>query len=255
MTDLMSQLTELAGIGGPAILSWFLVFLRVGAMVAVLPAFGEQSLPVRVRLAVALAFSLVVFPAVAAPVQALSPLAMISETAIGLLFGLGLRLLVLALQTAGAIIAQSISLAQLFGAMGEPQPVVGNVLTVAALALAVSSGLHVRAAQLMIGSYELLPAGAGLAAADTARWGLAQVAWGFALAFRLAAPFVMVSFLYNIALGVISRAMPQLMVTMIGAPAIALGGIALLALSGPTLLSVWQGAVDQVLAHPLAMPQ
>lgn len=255
MTDLMTRLAELAGIGGPAVLSWFLVFLRVGATVAVLPAFGEHSLPLRVRLAAALAFSLVVFPAVAAPVQALSPLAMISETAIGLLLGFGLRGLVLALQTAGMIIAQSISLAQLFGAVGEPQPVVGNVLTVTALALAVSSGLHVKAAQLMIASYTLLPAGAGFTAADITRWGLAQVAWGFTLAFRLAAPFVLVSFLYNVALGIVSRAMPQLMITMIGAPAIALGGIALLALSGPTLLSVWQGAVDQVLAQPLAMPR
>ncbi len=74
------------------------------------------------------------------------------------------------------------------------------------------------------------PWGGGLASPDLARWGLAQVSRSFALAFSLAAPFVIAGLLYNVALGVINRAMPQLMVAMVGAPAITLGGIALFAL-------------------------
>ena len=35
----------------------FIVFLRVGAAMAVLPAFGEQTVPGRVRLVLALAFA------------------------------------------------------------------------------------------------------------------------------------------------------------------------------------------------------
>lgn len=254
MTDLLARLTELAGLGEPMILTWFLVFLRVGGMVAVLPAFGEQSLPPRLRLGVALAFSTVILPAVPVVGAALNPAVMATEAAIGLMFGLGLRFLVFALQTAGMIIAQSISLAQLFGVVGEPQPVVGNLLTVAALALAVSQGLHIKAAQLMIQSYSLFPPGEVPAAADAARWGLGQVTRSFALGFQLAAPFVLVAFLYNIALGVISRAMPQLMVTMIGAPAIALGGMALLAIASPMLLAIWHDALDSFLSRPLLLP-
>lgn len=253
MTGLLARLAELAGLAEPMLLGWFLVFLRIAAMVAVMPAFGEQTLPMRLRLAVAVAFSLVVFPAVPAPPSLLSPLTLISEIAIGLLFGLGLRFLIFALQTAGMIVAQSISLAQLFGAMGEPQPVIGNVLTLAALALAVATGLHVKAAQLMIQSYQLFPAGAMLPASEVARWGVAQAGQSFALAFSFAAPFVLVSLIGNIAMGVINRAMPQLMVSMIGAPALVLGGMALFALAAPLILSAWNLALDAALSTPLRL--
>ncbi|MFC3118840.1 flagellar biosynthetic protein FliR [Jhaorihella thermophila] len=38
------------------------------------------------------------------------------------------------------------------------------------------------------------------------------------LPFSLSAPFVIASLLYNLTLGAINRAMPQLMVTLVGAP-------------------------------------
>ena len=49
----------------------------------------------------------------------------------------------------------------------------------------------------------------------------------------------MASFLYNVTLGVINKAMPQLMVAFVGAPAITAGGLALLMLSSPFLLALW----------------
>ena len=70
-------------------------------------------------------------------------------------------------------------------------------------------------------------------------WGLARIAEAFSLAFLLAAPFVIASFIYNLALGVINRAMPQLMVAFVGAPAITWGGLALLLVTAPVLLGVW----------------
>ena len=53
------------------------------------------------------------------------------------------------------------------------------------------------------------------------------------LAFTLAAPFVLVSVLYNLTLGVINRAMPQLMVVFVGAPVITGLGLAVLFADGP----------------------
>jgi flagellar biosynthetic protein FliR len=251
MTDLLARLSELAGLSEPVFLSWFLVFLRVSAAVSLLPAFGETSLPARVKLAVAIAFSVLILPTVADDGHDLTLLVLLSETGIGLLLGLSLRLLILALQTAGAIIAQSISLAQLFGGAGEPQPVIGNILTMAALALAVATGLPAKAAQLFILSYDLLPPGHLPGAGEIADWGVAQVTQGFRLAVSLAAPFSIASLLYNVALGVINRAMPQLMVAMIGAPAITLGGIALFAIAAPTMLEIWRKALEGALAVPL----
>lgn len=100
-----AELTALIEMAGPYVAGLLVIFCRVAGMVALLPAFGEATLPPRVRLGVALAFTMVVGPVVAPhPVPPTIP-AIIAEAVIGLMLGLGLRLLVMALQIAGTIIA------------------------------------------------------------------------------------------------------------------------------------------------------
>lgn len=257
MNELIQQLTELSGLGEELLWMALLVFMRVGAAMSLLPAFGEQSIPQRVRLVLALAFTAVVFPAIseASLPDGITVVALLVETCIGLLLGIGLRLFVLALQTAGAIAAQATSLSQMFGGVGpEPQPALSNLLVMAGLALAVATGLHLHLASFLILSYEIFPAGQMPGAADQAQWGVALIAQLFSLAFALAAPFTIAAFLYNIALGVINRAMPALMVTFIGAPALTAGGLALMAIAVPIGLAIWLRAFQSFLAVPFQVP-
>lgn len=233
----------------------FIVFLRVGGAMALMPAFGEQIVPARVRLVAAFAFTLVTLSGTdpvtlgAATRTAVSP-TLLSEMGVGLAIGAMLRLFVLALQTAGMMIAQSISLAQMFGVAGESQPAVSTLLTLGGLALAAHLGLHIKIAALLIASYDAIPP-RSLPSAEVLRlWGLGGVAQTFSLAFSIAMPFVLGGLLYNIALGAINRAMPQMMVTFIGAPALTFGGLVLLTVAVPTGLLVWSGALDRFLSAP-----
>lgn len=237
----------------------FIVFLRIGAVMMVLPAFGEQTVPVRVKLAIALAFTAIV--AAALPEQlngaagSLDELLIyfLTEPIIGLALGLGFRLFVITLQTAGVIAAQALSLSQILGGAGvDPMPALGQVLVIGGLALAVMSGLHVQAARAMIMTYEIMPAGQFLQPSDLFAWGIAQITRSFSLAFTLAAPFLLVSLLYNLTLGVINRAMPQLMVAFVGAPVITFGGLLLLMLLAPVMLSVWVEALSSFAASPFS---
>jgi len=238
-----------------------LVFLRAGAVAALAPGFGEQSVPPRIRLAVALAFTLCILPAVAAevpvpPARAPGLRMAAAEVLAGLVFGLALRLMVLALQTAGAIAAQSVSLAQIAGGgiAADPAPAAGHLLVVGGIALAMAAGLHLRLAAYLIESYAIIPAGTLPAAAAVAAAGTGAVAHAFALAFSLALPFVIAALLYNVALGIINRAMPQLMVTFIGAPFLTGGSIVLLMATAPVMLALWTGALERGLAAPFAVP-
>ncbi len=256
MIPLFAQLTAMTGLGEDWFRTATLVFLRIGAVMALMPAFGEQTVPQRVRLVLTLAFTAIVAPAVFGSVQVtqgwLLPAAV--EVLVGLAIGIGLRLFIIALQIAAAIIAQVTSLSQLFGgATPDPQPAIGNLLTVAGLALAVLSGLHIKAASLLIMSYQILPAGRLPTAADMADWGLSQIANAMVLAFSLAAPFVIGSVIYNVALGVINKSMPQLAVSLVGAPLLSLASLLLMALVIPLALSVWLGSFDAFLARPFGV--
>ncbi len=257
MQMLTALITELAAVGAPG----FGVFIRVGAMMALLPAFGEQVIPVRVRLGTALAFTALTAPAIGPDMPpatlAPGPLAelIVTEALAGLALGIGLRFFTIALQTTGTIAAQSTSLAQFFGGQGvDPQPAMSQVLVMAGLALAVTAGLHVKLVELIVLSYSFFPPGRFPDAASLGQWGLAHSARAFTLAFTLAAPFVMLSLLFYVALGAINKAMPQLMVAFVGAPAITWGGLAALLLTAPLLLPIWQDAFDGFLFDPAGLP-
>ncbi len=254
MTFLLARLLES---GQMSLAAGFVVFLRIGAVMALLPAFGEQTVPPRVRLALALCFTIIVAPAVAADIvpslrRADSLLLLLlSETVIGLVFGITLRLFVIVLQVAGSIAAQSTSLSQILGTAGvEPMPAMGHIMVIAGLCLAVMSGLHVRVSEALIGTYIAFPPGIFPAPDLVAEWGTSRIAAAFELAFTLAAPFVIASFIYNVALGVINKAMPQLMVAFVGAPAITAGGLILLFLTLPIILSVWGRSFLTFLGNP-----
>jgi flagellar biosynthetic protein FliR len=238
------------------------VFIRIGGIMALLPAFGDQAVPMRVRLVLTAMFTLVVAPAVAtvigAPpdnlVQAVPLLG--AEVLTGLFFGLFLRFFIHALQIAGAIAAQATSLSQIFGGttVVDPQPAIGNMLVVAGTALAAVSGLHVKVAAYIIQGYSMFAFGVAPTPAIVAQVGLAEITRIFTLGMTLAVPFLIASTIYNVVLGVINRAMPQLMVSFVGAPALTAGGMLLLLLAAPIMLSVWLAAFSQFIATPFAGP-
>jgi flagellar biosynthetic protein FliR len=258
MTEAMRSLLDVTM---AALAAYGLVFLRIGAMMALLPAFGERMVPARIKLALALAFTAIVAPAVAAHLPATPAGAadlvniLLIETLNGLALGFVLRLFLMAIEMAGGIAAQSGSLSQMFGTGGEPMPAISHLLGMAGLCLALIGGLHVRLAQAMILSYRAMPAGHLPGAALMESWGVAQVSTAFGLAFSLSAPFVIAALLYNVALGFINKAMPGLMVSMIGAPALTAGVLLLLVVSAPLMLTIWVQGFDGFLAHPFLVPR
>ncbi|PIE14247.1 MAG: flagellar biosynthesis protein FliR [Rhodobacterales bacterium] len=253
-----SALAALQNLGQEGLITAMIVFLRIGAAMAVLPVFGERAIPQRVRLGLAIALTAIVAPAVAPQLEGFTqnpntlPILLATETIAGLAIGIGLRLFVIALQTAGAMAAQATSLSQVFGGSAnmDPQPAIGHLLVYGGLALAVILGLHVRAVGLLVLSYDVFTPGQFPSAPDLKIWGVAQISQAFSMGFTLAAPFLIASLIYNVALGVINRAMPQLMVAFVGAPAITAGALILMFLVMPLMLSVWSDAMSAFTENP-----
>lgn len=249
----MTDFEPLAGIWQNTLGSGTIVLLRILSIMAVLPGFGERSIPMRVKVGLAMALTALTYPMLdfgAHRIQDLSSFThyLASEVMIGLFIGIILRLMVLALQTAGTIAAQATSLSQILGNAGaEPMPAMGHFLTIGGLAFLMIMGFHVQLMAMILLSYEIFPIGFILQSHVLLTLGVDHISFVFSLAFGIAAPFCISALLYNVTLGAINKAMPQLMVAFVGAPAITFFGLFLLFICAPYMLNTWYEAVEKIM--------
>ena len=216
--------------------AFMLTFARVGTLVMLMPGIGEQLIPPRARLGLALLLTLVLFPLTRTLLPTGGPPPsvigiLIGEIAVGLVLGLSVRMVVGALQTAGNIVAQQLGLAFAMSvdpAMGGQQAAIGNFLTLLGITLIFAADLHHLALMAIRDSYAFLPPAGVPEVGDAAMLAMRAVGRSFALAVQIAAPFIVFGILFNLGLGVLSRLMPQLQVFFLAMPATILVGMLVL---------------------------
>jgi flagellar biosynthetic protein FliR len=241
----------------PALAAVFmLVFARIGTMVMLLPGLGELSVPVRVRLTVALLLSAVLLPAhrhaYQIDLRTFGPLlAMLAqELLIGAVLGLTARLTISALQVAGSVIAQQLGLGFVTAvdpSMGQQAAIVGNFLTVLGVALIFTTDLHHLEIAALNDSYTLFQPGEIPPLGDVAALTTRTVAAAFRIGIQLSAPFLVFALLFNLGLGVLSRLMPQMQVFFVGIPLSILIGFLILLLVVGAMMATFLGSVEAVL--------
>jgi flagellar biosynthetic protein FliR len=212
----------------PALAAAFmLVFARIGAMVMLLPGFGETNIPTRVKLAVALMLTLILLPlhraAYHVDMGSLTPLLvlMLHEIVIGIVLGATARVTLSALQAAGAVIAQQLGLGFVTSVdptQGQQGVVIGNFLTLLGLALLFATDTHYLVIAALNDSYRIFAPGEFMPSGDVAALATRAFATAFKIGVQLAAPFLVFGLVFNIGLGVLARLMPQMQVYFVGVP-------------------------------------
>ena len=233
--------------------AFVLVLCRCGAAVMLLPGLGEEDPPVMLRVGLALSLAALLTPVEAPDLPrmpvGLVPLAgmvMAELLAGGVLGWLG-RLIGLALPIAGQIIALLTGMSSVLSpdaVLGAQAAPIGRLYGMVVPLVVLSSGLYAMPLSALGGSYVAFPAGVLLPTGDLADVAIRAVAASFALGIRLAGPFILVSMVWQIAQGLLSRLVPQLQVYFAALPAQVLGGLLLLALLSESLLRAWSDAVE-----------
>lgn len=224
---------------------YFWPFVRISALFMAAPVFGAQLMPVRIRVLLAFVLSLVAVPLLP-PSPAVDPisfpgLALIAQQVlIGVAMGFMVHLVFQTLVIAGEAIANGMGLG--FARMVDPAngvqvPVVSQFLIVMATLLFVSLNGHLLLIELVVESFRILPVGEGTLSVA----GIHMVAaWGsqmFAGALLVALPAVTAMLVVNLAMGVVTRAAPQLNIFAVGFPLMLLLGFVFLALTTPAILT------------------
>src|SRR6478752_1876330 len=219
--------------------TFILVFARIGAMVMLLPGFGEMTVPVRVRLAIALLLTLVLVPlhrsAFTIDLTSVNAMAVlvIQEIVIGLVLGMTARVTISALQVAGSVIAQQLGLGFVTAidpTQGQQGLLVGNFLTILGMALLFATDLHHLVIAALNESYRIFSPGELMPSGDVAALATRAFSAAFKIGMQLSAPFLVFGLVFNIGLGILARLMPAMQVYFVGVPLSIMVGFLIFAL-------------------------
>lgn len=226
---------------------FMLIFARVGTILMLIPALGEQTIPAQLRLTFALAFTLVLLPLLSSTLPAmpteLGPIGIIllHEIAVGLILGGITRIVVMATEVAGAIIAfqTGLSVAQAANPAeaGIQGAVIGNFMSMLGITLIFATDLHHLALSAIVESYRMISPTDPLMIADAAQMVLKAVSDAFIVGVQMAAPFIVFGLVFNVGVGILARLMPALQVYFLTMPATIGIGLILFAM----LLSMMMG--------------
>ena len=233
----------------PALAATFmLVFARVGAMVMLLPGFGESNIPVRVKLGIALLLTLIILPLHRAAYQidltSMSSLGvlMVHEIVIGIVLGATARVTLSALAVAGSVIAQQLGLGFVTSVdptQGQQGLLIGNFLTILGLTLLFATDSHHLVIAALNESYRIFAPGELMSSGDVASLATRAFAAAFKIGMQLSAPFLVFGLVFNIGLGVLARLMPQMQVYFVGVPLSILVGFLIFALVITTIMGTF----------------
>lgn len=243
------------------LVAFFFPLARILALIAIAPPFNNEALSARVRLIFGLAVALAITPALPkmpeiAPASGLGLWIFAQQILIGFAMGFAMRLVFSAVDMAGNLISMQMGLgfATFYDPLSTSQtPVVSEIISLLALLLFMAINGHLMMIATLTHSFTAIPISA---------MSLEQGVWLnlanagsviFASGLLLSLPILVALLVANIALGVLSRAAPQLNVFAIGFGVTLVMGFGLLIvgisyLSGP-LQQLFEFGLQSMLGH------
>lgn len=236
------------------IVALLLVLARVGAFLLIAPPFASRSIPNRIRVMAALAISLPVFGRVTGDVPAMSSIwPLVTAVVFQILCGLTLGFIVLLAFSAIQAAGEMIDLFSMFAMASMLDPfsntnssIFGRIQYLIGTTLLFTSGGHLVMLRGLLTTFEVVPAGTPEtgALARMLSQGLGRMVLA---AFEIAGPVLACLFLADLALGLVSRAVPSLNVFQLSFPVKTLLTVSLAAIAVALLPVAVNGLLDGVM--------
>ncbi len=230
------------------VFAYLLLLCRIGGVFMLFPGIAETYVPPRSRMALAMAISFVLLepllPRMPAMPQGTAELVRLVsyEVFIGLFFGTFLRLLISALETAGAIISLQTGLSNatvLNPALASQSPLASAFLSVAGVTLIFITGLDHYLLQGMVALYDQFPPGQEVLVGDTTQVIIQAFNRSFVVGVELGLPFIVLGLLLFSAIGMMQKLMPQVQLFLVVLPVQIWGGMALVTITISGIMTVW----------------
>jgi flagellar biosynthesis protein FliR len=236
------------------VIALLLVTVRISAWLLVAPPFNHRGIPRTIKVTIALALAVAIAPRLAsqAPPPEFVPIltSVLYQVVVGLSLGFLAQMLFGAVQSAGELIdlTTGFTLASIYDpATNVSVSMFGRVYQTVAVALLFALNGHLLLIRGFVASYEVLGM-QPVSISAIARTVTSNVGVFFVSALEIAAPVVVVLFLADLALGLLSRAVPSLNIFVMSFPIKILLTLALTTVA----MALLPGAVSAILDHIIA---
>ncbi|MFN0150868.1 MAG: flagellar biosynthetic protein FliR [bacterium] len=229
--------------------AFLLVFVRLSAFLMAAPVFSNRTIPIRIRVLSGLVFAFTFLPLVPplAAADTLTPLGLAimiaNEALLGVILGFVASALLFAVQIGGELLGLQIGFG--VGSIIDPGTESQSVVTteflylLCLLVFLTLNGHHLLF-RAFAATLERAPLGEFRLTAPMIDMLARELSTIFAAAFRVGAPVMAFLFVTSVALGIISRTMPQMNVFVLGFPIKILGSLVVLLISLPGLRIAFQ---------------
>ncbi len=236
---------------------------RILGLITAAPLFGNSSVPVSMKVTLGVLLAAIIAPAIPA-LPAADPLSMagflilLQEMLIGLAMGFAMRVVFAAIEMAGEVssLTMGLGFATFFDPMSSGRSsAVSQFLALIATMGFLAANAHLVLLQALAESFITMPVSATPlstgAPLELARWG-ARI---FSAGLQLSLPIVAALLITQIALGILTRAAPQLNIFGVGFPVTLGVGLLVISLALPYLSTPIQNLFNQGIEAVRSLPR
>ncbi|MBN1613645.1 MAG: flagellar biosynthetic protein FliR [Deltaproteobacteria bacterium] len=228
--------------------AFLLIFLRMSAMIAMIPVFGDRTVPARVKGAMALILSMLVFPFVRAEISPIGSFEILSlavsmtgEVLIGLIIGLMARFVFAGVQFAGELVGlqMGFAIANIIDPITSTQvSIIAEFQYLFAMLIFLLVDAHHIFLLAIVDSFRIIHPLAFQLSGPLMDTMLGYSRDIFIVAVKVSAPIVAALIFINVGLGIIARTVPQINVFIVGFPLQIAAGLFFIGLTVPVFFKV-----------------
>jgi flagellar biosynthetic protein FliR len=230
------------------------IAMRLTGIMLFAPFFGSVVIPSRVKAVLVMALTALLYPIVSPQLPLINinqwPIMVFSELLIGVALGVATNIVFDGVQMAGQVL--SVQMGYSLVNILDPQTLVESTVVATfhqtiALLIFLRLNVHLWILRALAHSFDYLPPASGHIGAAFASYALRAGASVFTIGVQIAAPVLAATLFADIALGLLSKASPQLPLMLMGPPIKSILGLLLLT----STLKYWPDIFETLFLHSI----
>lgn len=230
----------------PQLQMFFLVFLRVIAIVMTVPVFSSKNIPLLFRVGLGFSITVLLIPLLKTTEPSLFQdvipfgIGVVSELILGVIIGLSVQLVFAGIQLAGQLAGfqMGFSIVNVMDPLTSAQvSIVAQLKNLIAMLIFLAINAHHWFLRSLVESFRLVPLFGFHYSASLMEYLMRLGGNMFVIAIKIGAPVMVALLLTSVALGLVARTVPQMNIFIVAFPLKIVIGLLFLAFSLPYLMS------------------